>query len=71
MNTPDRLDVEVEDHGSILLFDPLTPVASDWILENVDPAALRFGRRLAVEHRYAGALMVGMAADGLRVGGAS
>ncbi len=28
-------DVQVSNHGSILLFQPLTQVAQDWIRENV------------------------------------
>jgi hypothetical protein len=60
-------DVRISPHGSILLFDLLTPDAESWVEEHVDPDAQWFGGALAVEHRYAADLAVAIHADGLRV----
>jgi hypothetical protein len=62
-----RTDVSVENHGSIVLFRPLTPKASAWIDENVQDDAQYFGSALVVEPRYAGDLAQGMVNDGLAV----
>lgn len=61
------VDVRVDNHGSIFLFEPLTPAATNWISENVDEQAQWFAGALAVEHRYAQDLASGMMADGLVV----
>lgn len=63
-----QLDVSVEDHGSLWLFRPLTEEAKTWIDDNVEDAALWFGGALAVEARFAQAMVEGMLADGLEVG---
>jgi hypothetical protein len=62
-------DVLVRDEGSLVLFQPRTEVAREWVEANVDPEAQWFGPWLVVEHRYAGDLIEGMGADGLRVVG--
>jgi hypothetical protein len=63
-----QLDIEVEDHGSLWLFRPLTKTASTWIDDNVQDAALWFGGALAVEARFVHEMIEGMLADGLEVG---
>jgi hypothetical protein len=63
-----KLDVSVEDHGSLWLFRPITEDAKTWIDDNVEDAALWFGGALAVEARFVQALIEGMLADGLEVG---
>lgn len=61
------VDVEITNHGSIFLFQPLTDSAREWIEENVSEDAQWFGGALAVEHGYAADLAIGMQGDGLVV----
>jgi hypothetical protein len=61
----DLTDIEVENHGSIFLFRPLTNAGSEWLNENTD--GQWFGNALAVEHRYAFDLAQGAIDDGLKV----
>lgn len=51
-------DVQVENHGSIFLFRPLTDEARTWLVEHTD--GQWFGGALAVEHRYAADLANGI-----------
>lgn len=60
-------DVAISSHGSIVLFDLLTPAAQWWAKEHVDPDAQWFGGALVVEHRYVEDLASGMGGDGLLV----
>jgi hypothetical protein len=60
-------DVEVMDEGSVVMLRPLTEAANDWIDENIPDDALWFGGALAVEWRYADAIIDGMQCDGLEV----
>lgn len=62
-----ELDVEVENHGSIVLVRPVTADASAWIDENVSDEAQWFAGALVVEPRYVAHLLDGMAAAGLTV----
>lgn len=67
-----RLDVEVENHGSIFIFRPLTPAAEDFIEENVSREGFHPNwPTLTVESRYAANLAEGMKQSGLVVGGAA
>jgi hypothetical protein len=59
-------DVNVTNHGSLLLFALLTNAAKDWVEENVAEPQW-FGYHLVCEHRYAADLVAGMRADGLEV----
>jgi hypothetical protein len=58
-------DVLVRNEGTVFLFNPLTPRAKEWMLQNVHPDAQWFGTTLVVEHRFAWALAHGMQDDGL------
>jgi hypothetical protein len=58
------VDVRVDNHGSLILFVPLTQSAIDWIEDNV-PDATRWGNSLVVEPRYAANVGHGMLDDGL------
>lgn len=51
--------------STVYLFRPVTDAAREWIEENVDPNAQWFGGAVAVEHRYADALIVGLSQGGL------
>jgi hypothetical protein len=60
-------DVRVQDHGTLVLFRPLTEPATAWLTENVDPEALWWGGALVCEHRFARDLVAGLRAAGFRV----
>jgi hypothetical protein len=61
-NTPDVL---VRNEGTIFLSCPLTNRGKEWIDDHVQQDALRFGKALVVEHRFAWALAQGMKDEGL------
>lgn len=61
-------DVTVTNHGSIFTFRPLTPAAHCWLEDNVSDDAPWWGGALAVEPRYAHALVEGLEAEGLVIG---
>ena len=67
MPTETQVDVVIENHGTLVIFQPLTPSASEWIEEHVEEKATWLGSGLVVEHRYAEALASGMKDDGLVV----
>ena len=59
------IDVRIENHGSIFLFQVLTEVALNWFDENVESEPYMWtGNRLAVEHRYAENLTNGLREEG-------
>lgn len=62
-------DVVVIDHGSLVGMTPTSEAAREWMREHIPDDAQRLGRALMVEPRYADAILDGMAADGLVIGG--
>lgn len=63
-----QLDVQVEDHGSIVVLRPLTPEGSDWIAEHVASEPWQWlGGGLGCDHRMAPAVIEGMLDAGLEV----
>ena len=60
-------DVRIENHGSIILFIPLTELAVGWCAANLPADCPSIGPAYAVECRYAGDIVHGMAADGLEL----
>jgi hypothetical protein len=66
-DTQTVIDVQVENHGSLMLFQPLTETARTWITDNVGDEVTFFCGALVVEPRYAGNLFDGMVNDGLEV----
>lgn len=62
------IDATVEDHGSILVIQPKTMDAQDWIRDHVDLSQAQWWcGGLAAERNYADAVVEGMIADGLEV----
>lgn len=59
-------DVRTSNQGSIVLVEPLTQVAKDWIEEHVQDPQF-FAESLVVEPRYLEDLIAGMVEDGLDV----
>jgi hypothetical protein len=61
------MDVQFSDHGSIWLARPLTRAGKAWIEDKVSDDAMWYGAALAIEARYVGDIVDGMAEDGLKV----
>jgi hypothetical protein len=66
-SSPTQPDFFVENHGTIFLLQPLTPVANSWIQENLPEDRLAFGSAVVVEPRYITDIVRGAQADGLGV----
>jgi hypothetical protein len=64
-NSPTEPDFSVENHGSIFLLRPLSPLGFDWIDQHIPEDAQHFGNAVVVEHRYIGDIAEGILADGL------
>ncbi len=47
------MDIQVQNHGSIFLFHPLSDLGRKWLHETAPEDAQFFGGSLAVEHRFA------------------
>jgi hypothetical protein len=62
-------DIEVSDHGTILIFAPLTPAARDWVAEFLPEDAQRWAGGTVIEHRYISDVVIGAQRDGLSVRG--
>lgn len=60
-------DFVLEDHGSVFLLRPISPASFIWIGEHIPEDAQWFGNAVAVEHRYIGDIVDGIASDGLEV----
>ena len=61
-----RVDVLVCDEGTIWLFNPLSERAKAWVAEHVAAESWQWlCDALAVEHRYAPAIVDAMVGDGL------
>jgi len=62
------MDVEVVNHGTVILFVGQSDEGRSWIAQNVEAEAWQWlGPDLAVDHRLAGGLIDGMVDDGLNV----
>jgi hypothetical protein len=61
------IDFTVSGGGSVYLLQPLTEAARDWCAEHIPADAQTWGGAIAVEHRYIGPLVDGIAGDGLTV----
>jgi hypothetical protein len=62
------IDVTVENHGTIALLRPHTEAADAWFADHIGDDAQWFGNALAVEPRFVGDIIDGLADDGLAVG---
>ena len=68
MSTNPKIDVQIENEGSIFMFHVLTDTAREWVDENVGLESWQWlGRAFAVEHRFAEDLAGGMQEAGLEV----
>lgn len=63
-------DIRVENHGSIVLLQPLTLAGTYWLEETViNKDTLLWGSAVVVEPRYAARIVEGMISEGLEVEG--
>ena len=63
-----RADVEFLNHGSVIMVVPVTPVAKEWVADNIALESWQWlGGGFACEPRYAGDLAQGMSDAGLVV----
>ena len=60
-------DIQINNHGSILIFVPRTETGMEWMHEHIAPGAMRWAGGIVVEPRYAADIVVGAQADGLEV----
>lgn len=60
-------DLQVENHGTIFLFRPVSRTGKEWLEEITNEESQWFGDALAVEHRYAWDLAQAAQGDGLEV----
>ena len=62
-----QADIEVQDHGSIVLLVPLSPLGEAWLATNIDPNSSYQPNWPTVlcEPRYVWDIVDGMEADGL------
>lgn len=62
------VDVFARNEGSVVLIQPLTQAAKDWLQDNVESEPWQWlGSNLVVDHRFADGLLRGMTGDGLDV----
>lgn len=61
-------DIQINDHGSILIFVPRTEVGMEWLNDHT-PGAMRWAGGIVVEPRYAADIVNGAIDDGLQVEG--
>jgi hypothetical protein len=61
-------DVMARSHGSVWMFEPVSPRAKEWVKENVAVEGWAWmGPAFAVDHRYADNLISGMVDAGMEV----
>ncbi len=62
------LDLIFENHFSLFLIRPISPIGKQWLDENVgDENTLTFGGAVVCEPRYVEAIFLGAQAEGLAV----
>jgi hypothetical protein len=63
---PQPVDLYFEDHGSIVLIRPVSPLGKTWLDENVgDENTLTLGGAVVCEPRYVSDIFCGAVAEGL------
>jgi hypothetical protein len=60
-------DFAVENHGTIILLQPLTRAASEWVEENLSADRLHYAGAVVIEPRYLTDIVDGIRADGLEI----
>jgi Mg2+ and Co2+ transporter CorA len=67
LTTKNWRDFAIVDSGSVVLFQPLTPAATEWLKENCpsDAEHRYLGGNLAIEPRYLESILTAAYEDGL------
>jgi hypothetical protein len=60
-------DIQVINHGSIMIFLPKTDAGRKWVAEHIGSDAMRWAGGVVVEPRYIDDVVTGASADGLLV----
>jgi hypothetical protein len=60
-------DLTIQNHGSIVLIQPITDAGKSWLDEHINPEALTWGTAIVAEPRYVSAITRGAREDGLEV----
>lgn len=60
-------DFRFHNCGSIVLLTPLTPVADEWVDENLPDDRMTFGASIVIEPRYVDPIVKGLINDGLTI----
>ena len=60
-------DFFIQNEGSIFLLQPLSDAGKEWVKEHIGDDAQTLGDAVVIEHRYIGAIVDGVQADGLSV----
>ena len=61
-----KADIEIGNHGSIVILNALSDQAIDWMEEHLDPEVQRWGRNgYVIEPRYVEDIIVGAIEAGL------
>jgi len=60
-------DIQIQDHGSIVILSGVTPEGRDWLEDCLDPEAQRWCGGFAVDRRFVPAIIDGAVKDGLEV----
>lgn len=61
-------DFRIDNHGSILILNALTPAAQEWVADHIPEDAMSWGAHgTVVEPRYMGDIVDGIINDGLEV----
>lgn len=60
-------DFSVENHSSIFLLTPNSEAATEWVDDNIDSEAMRWGNAVVVEHRYIRDIVDGLIEDGFTI----
>lgn len=59
------MDFNLNNHGSIVILNALTPAATDWAENHLPEDALRWGNGYVIEPRYLAPILDGILEDGL------
>jgi hypothetical protein len=60
-----KLEIDVNDQGSLVILNPLTDRADTWLAENLDPDGMKWCGGYVCEPRYVGAILEGAIEEGL------
>lgn len=60
-------DFDVADHGTLIMLEPISEAAKEWVAEHLPDDAQWLGRRVAIERRFFEPIYEGIVADGLSI----